>query len=257
MYWLVSGRTTSAPPLIAGSRAAPPQPACAPVSPLLVVAAMNTITTTVGHMTTVGQWCVAGLLVASVSACGDRVDLVSRDALDDTQTGEFEADVPEVEDTAPDEGPDDAPDVEDDTPDVVDPCPPEAYDASTSALIGGRCAYFYNEGPVTWLAADAACHARNMRLIPIRSAEEDDELTAWITQHQNSTWIGLNDIAEEGTFVWSLGGELGSEEPTYLPEISSNSPDLDCVVANILPAPAFWLVLGCDYHVRSYTCTFD
>lgn len=154
--------------------------------------------------------------------------------------------------------PGDTGDTDDDTgdPGDVDPCPLDDLDANASALIGGRCAYFYDSA-VTWPEADAVCHARGMRLIPIRSSDEDAELAAWLgSLSASGTWIGLNDIAEEGTFVWSLGGDLGSEAPLYLPAGLNNGPYWNCVALHVYE-PAGWFALTCDYHFRDYTCTFD
>jgi len=94
-----------------------------------------------------------------------------------------------------------------------------------------------------------------MRLIAIGSQAEDDQVADWIAQHQNATWIGLNDRVEEGTFVWSLGGDQESATPSYRPAEQSyvNTEENDCFV--ILSLDRRWHMLFCDYHVRAYTCT--
>lgn len=133
-------------------------------------------------------------------------------------------------------------------------CDPAEHAASSAEHIAGRCAYFYNTA-VTWLEADADCHERGMRLIAVGSQEEDEQVTDWIAQHQNATWIGLNDHTEEGTFVWSLGGGQESATPTYRPAEKTyvNTDEGDCLV--ILTLDRRWHILTCDGHYRAYICT--
>jgi hypothetical protein len=185
----------------------------------------------------------ARLLAASVlltaTACGDD----SRGHLVDAPLA---VDASEPTDAPVDSS---APDAND-----VESCDPAEHSADSAEFIAGRCAYFYNTA-VTWLDADAACHARGMRLIAIGSPEEDEQVTDWIALHQNATWIGLNDRTEEGTFVWSLGGGQESSTPTYRPADKTyvNTDENDCIV--ILTLDRHWHMLTCEQHYRAYICT--
>lgn len=182
---------------------------------------------------------LAASLVLAATACGDD----SHGQLVDAPVA---SDASAPTDATVDSGPLDASE--------VDSCDPDEQSADSAELIAGRCAYFYNTA-VTWIEADAACHARGMRLIAIGSQAEDDQVADWIAQHQNATWIGLNDRVEEGTFVWSLGGDQESATPSYRPAEQSyvNTEENDCFV--ILSLDRRWHMLFCDYHVRAYTCT--
>ena len=56
----------------------------------------------------------------------------------------------------------------------------------------------------TWTDAEAQAIALGGHLATVRSQTEN----AWIVQHwstNRSLWIGLNDAAQEGTFVWASG----------------------------------------------------
>ena len=133
-------------------------------------------------------------------------------------------------------------------------CDPALYEASSAHYLAGRCAYFFNTTSVTWLDAEAACHAKGLQLITVGSDQETDELVAWIAQHQNSTWTGLNDRAEEGALVWQVADGGAPPAPPYVPNVSGNTDANDCVVLHVND-PIGYYALTCDAHFRMYTCT--
>lgn len=65
-------------------------------------------------------------------------------------------------------------------------------------------AYFYCTDIVSWGAADAAATAMGGYLTAISSAGENSFVASTVLGG-NLAWIGLNDVAVEGTFVWSNG----------------------------------------------------
>lgn len=69
----------------------------------------------------------------------------------------------------------------------------------------------------TWAQADAEAITLGGHLVTINDASEN----AWLTSHFNNNenyWIGLNDAATEGTFVWASG------EPVTYTNWSANEP---------------------------------
>lgn len=59
----------------------------------------------------------------------------------------------------------------------------------------------------SWFQANATCTAQKGYIITIETTPENQMVVSLISQRVNSTkfWIGLNDIAAEGSFVWSSG----------------------------------------------------
>ena len=74
---------------------------------------------------------------------------------------------------------------------------------------GGRGYQFCLTGK-TWQAAEAACVADGYHLVTIEDqAEQDFVFQSANGFSNNKFWIGLNDLATEGTFVWSGGAPVG------------------------------------------------
>jgi lectin-like protein len=79
---------------------------------------------------------------------------------------------------------------------------------------GERC-YLFTTQSASWGAARESCGAWGGRLMVVGSASEDQLLAEHLL---GNTWIGLNDIALEGTFVWDGGAgaayrNWGANEP--------------------------------------------
>jgi hypothetical protein len=71
--------------------------------------------------------------------------------------------------------------------------------------------YYHLSGFVTWGAAEAAAVAMNGHLATIRSSAENQWIQDTFRTSVGSIsplWIGLNDLATEGTFEWSSGTPL-------------------------------------------------
>lgn len=78
--------------------------------------------------------------------------------------------------------------------------------------------------PMTWAAAEALGVQQGGHLVTIRNAQEN----AWLisTFGFSNQWIGFNDFATEGSFVWS-SGELVTYT-NWLPGEPNNQGGEDC-----------------------------
>lgn len=79
--------------------------------------------------------------------------------------------------------------------------------SETPFIRRGDSAYVIVEGP-TWEEAEANANALGGHLVTINNAEENE----WVYREFGiGKWIGLNDVANEGEFVWSSGEEFKYE----------------------------------------------
>jgi hypothetical protein len=71
---------------------------------------------------------------------------------------------------------------------------------------------YYLLGPGTWTGAEAAAVALGGHLVTMNDAEENEWVRANVLIFDGADrrgWIGLNDLAVEGTFEWTSGEPLG------------------------------------------------
>jgi hypothetical protein len=73
-----------------------------------------------------------------------------------------------------------------------------------AGALAGSC-YFLASQPLLWFEARGVCRAWGGDLVSIESAAEDALLTE---QYTSNIWIGANDVADEGTMVWSTGAPV-------------------------------------------------
>lgn len=101
---------------------------------------------------------------------------------------------------------------------------------------------YYLLETASWTASEAEAVALGGHLATVNSAEENEWIASTFSMYGDvyrALWIGLNDAAEEGTFVWSSGAPV-----VYLnwgPGEPNNAGDEDYV--NILP-PFDWRYPG-------------
>jgi hypothetical protein len=69
----------------------------------------------------------------------------------------------------------------------------------------GSSCYALSTTNTTWTAVLAEAQAAGGSLASVGSAAENAFILATFMPGQSRLWIGLNDIASEGTFVWSNG----------------------------------------------------
>ena len=72
---------------------------------------------------------------------------------------------------------------------------------------GGHTYYMLDES--SWTAAEAQAVQMGGNLATINDADEDAWVYATFGGDDYALWIGLNDVAQEESFVWSSGETLG------------------------------------------------
>ncbi|XP_022106239.1 adhesion G protein-coupled receptor A2-like isoform X2 [Acanthaster planci] len=72
---------------------------------------------------------------------------------------------------------------------------------------GAMCYNFVAFGPLNWTLSEAACKREGAHLVSIHSQQEQNFIYLNLGQYSSGYewWLGLNDIDEEGTYVWSDG----------------------------------------------------
>jgi len=115
---------------------------------------------------------------------------------------------------------------------------------------GDDC-YKISQKALNWYQAQEECWGQGGFLAEIKSEEQQKSLEE-ILPYDINFWIGLNDIANEGVFVWAE-----SHESADYNNWASNEPDNghgseDCVQMNGRPQDQFeWNDLSCD-RVEAY-----
>ena len=103
----------------------------------------------------------------------------------------------------------------------------------------------------TWTNASTTCMASSSNLAGIENAEEDV-----FVQHLHRgkpSWIGLNDQANEGVYLWADGGPV-----TYThwgPGISSppTNQEADCIHSSGRENSYIWQASSCN-NCQNFTC---
>ncbi|XP_072022086.1 alpha-N-acetylgalactosamine-specific lectin-like [Amphiura filiformis] len=76
-------------------------------------------------------------------------------------------------------------------------CPDDGWSEAN-----GGCYKFFSEKK-TWQDANDHCKSLNADLVSIHSADENEYV--WSLMGSEISWIGLNDVSSEGSFVWTDG----------------------------------------------------
>ena len=121
-----------------------------------------------------------------------------------------------------------------------DPCGNwEFYDNNCYKLV---------ESSVTWDTARQGCESENAALVTIDNSGEN----AFVGSLSTATlWIGLNDISQEGIYVWVSGST--SAYRSWSAGQPDNFGNEDCVHM-LLPSSTVWNDLPCTSSNLPYVC---
>jgi hypothetical protein len=135
--------------------------------------------------------------------------------------------------------------------------PPPPMPPAPSVLIGSKTFTFF-AGTLSWTAAHADCASRGQSLALITSAQENSQVTSFISGKAGTIWIGVADVVDEGVWLDANGALV-----TYFnwergdPNNWSNE---DCVVIRGQYYGArnwrvgFWQDYHCHYKM-AYLCS--
>ena len=98
--------------------------------------------------------------------------------------------------------------------------------------------------------ADLFCQAGHGYLTEIQTAEENS-FVAGLTGKGN-VWIGYNDRAQEGTWIWSITGKSGTYT-NWSPGEPDNGGNSDCAILWSGQEWTFWDDVRCD-HTQWFVC---
>ena len=102
----------------------------------------------------------------------------------------------------------------------------------------------------TWTIASSICLNDSSNLVAIESAEED--VFVQHLHHGRPSWIGLNDQANEGVYLWTDGGPVLYTH--WAPGISAPySEGEDCVESSGRDMKYHWQPSSCS-NCRDFTC---
>ena len=105
----------------------------------------------------------------------------------------------------------------------------------------------------TWTGASSVCIGYGSSLVRIENAEED--VFVQHLHHGRSSWIGLNDQANEGVYLWTDGGPVSYTN--WAPGVSTRHIDSkDCVESSGREMKYHWEQSTCD-NCRNFTCKKD
>lgn len=106
----------------------------------------------------------------------------------------------------------------------------------------------------TWSEAESRCRSSGGYLAVISSAQEQAFVQSQLPAGAGQVWIGLNDIFQQGSFVWTDGTPLqfnvwGSSQP------NNNQHTLNCVLMNPNGGhqAGTWSTARCDVRA-GYIC---
>ena len=111
----------------------------------------------------------------------------------------------------------------------------------------GTSCYHFSGSPVTWYTANESCQSENAFLVTIHDFEENEFVRN--ISAENDFWIGLNDISQEGHFVW-----LSNSNASYLRWGDGEPNDVggeDC--AHMIHSSTYWNDQPCNYP-SPYVC---
>ena len=93
-------------------------------------------------------------------------------------------------------------------------------------LFQGHC-YNLVSTAMSWLDASSNCRQNNAFLVDVESNDEDNFVDGLVTG--GHVWIGLNDRATEGTFVWSRTGSSFTTASKFNPPEPNGGTGENCV----------------------------
>ena len=107
---------------------------------------------------------------------------------------------------------------------------------------------------VSWQAAQQKCEKQDGYLVVISSERERSYLQSQLPPATGQLWIGLNDVDEEGSYIWMDGSPLSyhfwAQGQPHDVDHSENCVEMD---PNGVNDPGAWRDTYCNSH-KGYIC---
>ena len=88
-------------------------------------------------------------------------------------------------------------------------------------------------------------------LVEYENQQEIYDVSSTLSLTTEKYWIGLNDITQEGTFVWEHSGQILSYSEAWESGEPDDSNNEDCVLQH----NGYWYDVKCDLR-NYYICEF-
>ena len=137
---------------------------------------------------------------------------------------------------------------------VTELCYHSLFSETTKSLVFESVSSTYQiiKKKLEWFDAQAHCHAIGGHLLALETEEEFTSISSHIPD--GSYQFGLNDLKEEGKYVWEHSGqELGTYRP-WGPFEPSNLDSQDC---GSLATNGWYDVLCTSQFSYHFICEFD
>ena len=125
--------------------------------------------------------------------------------------------------------------------------PASGCDAITSE---GICFRYFTSAGLNWAESKQECETRGYELAKVTSPEEERLMYSGVTD-SGICYIGLNDLVNEGTFVWT-DGSRSTYTPWGFTQPDNANDNEDCVDAISL---GDWNDLPCSVMLSCYFCS--
>lgn len=122
--------------------------------------------------------------------------------------------------------------------------------ACSEVLTHGGHSYLFCNNQESWESAKAYCHDFNMKLLTVSDAAEEDWVYSIATLlSPQKWWMGLNDKAAEGSFVWE-SGEAASYNHWEAGEPNNLGNNEHCGQLNRFHPAKTWNDEPCSLHLN-------
>eukprot|EP00091_Calanus_sinicus_P000132 TRINITY_DN10056_c0_g1_i1.p1 TRINITY_DN10056_c0_g1~~TRINITY_DN10056_c0_g1_i1.p1 ORF type:complete len:133 (+),score=23.34 TRINITY_DN10056_c0_g1_i1:129-527(+) len=121
---------------------------------------------------------------------------------------------------------------------------------SSWTKFGSHCYKYFEEAGIDWNAAKARCQKEGAHLTSIHSKEENQFLAN--LSAETFVLIGGNDLATEGTFVWT-DGSAWDYSPWFAKQPDDSNMREDCLEMGFR-SNTLWNDLPCDLPRGKFIC---